>query len=138
MWKKIAAVGGAAAVIVGAGTAALAATGTSSPAPGASPSAGATAGAGKGNHKAAPLRRALHATWVSRDGKTKGFVTHDEIRGQVTAVSTTSITVKALDNVSQTYTVNSGTKIHTRTDKKGATTSISAVHSGDRVMVVGT
>jgi hypothetical protein len=143
MLKKIAAVGGAAAIIVGAGTAAMAATGSagsSSPAPSASASAGKGTAAGKGDQKQGgkQLRRALHAQWVTRDGKTSSFVTHDAIRGQVTAVSTTSITILAQDKVSQTYTVNPSTKVHTRADKKGASTSIGAVHSGDRVMVVGT
>jgi hypothetical protein len=142
MWKKIAVAGGAAAVILGAGTAALATTGSStpsSPSPSTSTSAGAHGTTGKDGKKGAELRRSLHAQWVTRDGKsTTKFTTHDEIRGQVTALSATSITVKAADNVSQTYAVNSTTKVHTKADKKGATSSISAVHSGDRVIVVGT
>ena len=92
-----------------------------------------------GHGKRSELKRALHATWVTRDGKSStSFVTHDAIRGQVTAVSATSITVKAADNVSQTYTVNSSTKVHTRADGKGKAGTISEVKSGDKVLVVGT
>jgi hypothetical protein len=138
MWKKIAAVGGAAAIVVGAGTAAMAVTGSSGS---TSPSITAAA-AGTGKVVAAQriaegrLRRALHATWVTRDGKAGSFITHDAIRGQIMAVSTSSITVKAADNVSQTYIINSGTKVHTRGKHTGA--SASDLHTGDPTLVVGT
>jgi len=141
MLKKIVIAGSAAAVVLGAGTAALAASG-SSPSPSASSSAAAKAPgkAGKAAHaKRDVLRRALHATWVTRDGKgSTSFVTHDAIRGSVTAVSATSITVKAADNVSQTYAVTSTTKVHSRADGKGKAGSISEVKTGDKVLVAGT
>lgn len=152
MFKQIVLAGSAAAVVLGAGTAALAASGSS---PAAAPnttasSQPATPGSAAPNSKPAkghkarkvangPLRNALHAQWVTRAGKgSAGFVTHDAIRGQVTAVSATSITVKAADNVSQTYTVTSATKVHTRAEAKGKTGTISEVHTGDRVAVTGT
>jgi uncharacterized NAD(P)/FAD-binding protein YdhS len=81
-------------------------------------------------------RRSLHGTWVTRDGSS-GFVTHDAIRGQVTAVSASSITVKAADNVSQTYAITSDTKVHLRGDK-GKAGTIGEVKTGDRVIVLGT
>jgi hypothetical protein len=136
MLKKIVIAGSAAAIVLGAGTAALAVSGSST-APSA-PSSSAPANAA-GHAKRAELRRALHATWVTRNGKgSTGFVTHDEIRGQVTALSATSITVKAADNVSQTYAITSSTKVHLRADGKGKAGTIGEVKSGDRVIVIGT
>ena len=76
---------------------------------------------------------------MTRDGKgSTSFVTHDAIRGQVTAVSATSITVKAADNVSETYAVTSSTKVRSRADGKGKAGSIGEVKSGDAVIVLGT
>jgi hypothetical protein len=138
MWKTIAVVGASAAIIGGAGTAAVAASETTTPTPSASVSSsanGSTTSAGK--HGAVDrLRRALHATWVSENKKTKTFTTHDAIRGQVIAVSATSITVLAADNVTGTYVLNSATKVHTRAEKTAA--SISDIKSGDPVWVAGT
>ncbi len=140
MLKKIVIAGSAAAVVLGAGTAALAASGSNSPSSTPSSSAAASAGKAKAAHaKRSELRRALHASWVTRNGKNStSFVTHDAIRGQVTAVSATSITVKAADNVSETYAVNSSTKVHSRADGKGKAGTISEVKSGDAVIVLGT
>jgi len=140
MWKKIVIAGSAAAVVLGAGTAALAASGSSSSTSASSSSSSAAKAAGKAGHaKRDVLRRALHATWVTRDGEgSTGYVTHDAIRGTVTAVSPTSITVKAADNVSQTYAVTSSTKVHSRADGKGKAGSIGEVTSGDKVLVAGT
>jgi hypothetical protein len=143
MLKKIVLAGSAAAVVLGAGTAALATSGSSTPpAPGSPAASSAKAGVfGKAGALAAraQLRRALHATWVTRNAKdSSGFVTHDAIRGQVTAVSATSITVKAADNVSETYVVTDSTKVRTRADGKGKAGSIGEVKSGDKVIVVGT
>ncbi|MCW2541510.1 MAG: hypothetical protein JWN95_3235 [Frankiales bacterium] len=153
MWKKIAVAGSTAAVILGAGTAALAASGNDTtgvvPAANSSTSASATTtpshsaasgSSGKGRQRGPAiaqgrLKRALHASWVTK-GENATFVTHAAIRGAVTAVSATSISVKAADNVTQTYTVNSSTKVHTRADKKAA--PITDVKSGDPVLVVGT
>lgn len=98
---------------------------------------------GKGKHgdrmHGAKLGTALHGTWVTKDGKTGALVTHDAIRGTASAVSATSITVTAADKVSQTYAVNSKTKIRTfdATTHKPAKSSISAVHSGATVVVIG-
>ena len=108
------------------------------------------------HHKAGHLAgRALHAQWVTRDGK--AFVTHDAIRGQVTDVSKTAITVKAQDGTQETYAVTGATKVRMRMagkaapqarpglakpgkDKPGKAqpSSVSAIHVGDRVAVVGT
>ncbi|MDQ1720463.1 MAG: hypothetical protein QOI26_197 [Pseudonocardiales bacterium] len=154
MLKKIVLATSAAAVVLGAGTAALAASGGgASPAPSASgkssvaPGAAAPDTAARGEKARKPavraLGRALHAQWVTRDrGSGNGFVTHDAIRGEVTAVSATSITVKALDGVSQTYAVTDATKVRHRKAApgagKGTAGTISDVHTGDQVAVAGT
>jgi hypothetical protein len=134
MWKKVLVVGTTTAAIVGAGTAALAVTGnTPTPTPSTSAShAKARAGAGS------ELRRALHATWTT---KTKGgFVTHDAIRGTITAVTPSSLTVKAADGVTETYAVTSTTIEHLSSDgkSKGTAGRIAQVHVGDRAGVFGT
>jgi hypothetical protein len=170
MLKKIVFAASAAAVVLGAGTAALAASGGSgSPSP--SPSGSVSAPAKPGTAAPAPgahrgprpdrpalraLGRALHAQWVTPDHKNKGtYITHDAIRGTVTAVSATSITVKAADGVSQTYAVTSDTKVRLRKvsgngqpgrgpqstgqSHAGATAgTISDVHTSDKVAVTGT
>lgn len=143
MLKKIVIAGSAAAVVLGAGTAALAASGSasSSPSAGSSSSAAAGTGAAKakaGHAKRSELRRALHATWVTKGKGSTSYVTHDAIRGQVTAVSATSITVKAADNVSETFAVNSTTKVHTRAAGKGVAGTMSQLKAGDKVLVTGT
>ncbi len=90
------------------------------------------------------MERALHAQWVTRKAGSPGtFVTHDAIRGEVTAVSASSITVKAADGVSQTYAVTGSTKVHLRKatpgkPRAGTTGTIGDVHTGDQVAVAGT
>jgi hypothetical protein len=161
MMKKIVLAASAAAVVLGAGTAALAASGGASPshsasgssAPGSGSSApgssapGSSAAGARGGHKALRpglrvLRHALHAQWVTRDrGNAGAFVTHDAIRGAVTTVSATSITVQAADGVSQTYAVTGTTKVRLRKGQPGnggAPGSMSDVHTGDKVAVTGT
>jgi len=132
MWKKIAIAGAVSAAILGAGGAALATSGSGSP----SVDAQTTAKASKllNNPR---LGRAIHAQWVTQ-GKDKSFVTHDAIRGQVTSVSATSISVKAADGVTQTYTVTADTVVRVKGAGKRSTGAIDKVHSGDRVLVVGT
>jgi hypothetical protein len=140
MWKKIAAAGAVGAAVLGGGGAALAASGstssTATPAPSSSSTSAPTA---KAAHRT-PLQRALHAQWVTRKGKA-GFVTHDTIRGEITSVSPTSITVKAADNTSQTYQVTSSTVIKLRPAGKGAkaaSASIGQLKSGEKAVVLGT
>ncbi len=143
MWKKFAIAGGVCAAVVGVGGAALATSGSSST-PG-SPSPSSTSGAKPAHsgpaakHKGHdPLRHALHAQWVTKDKGGKTFVTHDAIRGSVTAVSPTSITVQAADKKSETFHVTSTTKVRIRTNGKGAKGAISQVHTGETAVVVGT
>ncbi len=145
MWKKIAIAGAVTAAVLGTGGAALAESGsagsvqlavptsTSAPAP-TQTHTGTAAKAGRG--RLGVLRRALHGEWVTKKGT--GTVTHEAIRGSVTAVSATSVTVKAADNVSMTFSVTSATKIHVRAAGKGTTGTIAQVKSGAKVFVLGT
>lgn len=148
MWKTIAIAGATAVVIGGAGTAAMAASGTPTPAASVSPSSSASLNPGDESVTSTDQRQArkrmavnrlrstVHATWVSQNKKTGTFTTHEAIRGQVTAVSATSITVKAADSVTETYVLNASTKVHSRATKAAA--SISDIKTGDRVLVAGT
>lgn len=143
MWKKVLVVGGTTAAIVGAGTAALAVTGSGSPTPTPSASSPATAQHHqKARHAGAgALRHGLHGTLTVKHAKAPGgFQTFDAIRGTVTAVSPTSITVKAADGVSETYAVTSNTVVHLKADgkSKGQTGQIGKVADGDAVGVLGT
>jgi hypothetical protein len=153
MWKRIAIVGATAAVIGAAGTAAFAASGTPTSTPPASSAAltsdtvaSPTTATAVKHPKANRLRLGLHATWVSENKKTKTFTTHVAIRGQVSNLSPTSITVRAADNVTQTFVINARTKVFTRAPKVAGTktaipvtaASISQVKTGDVVFVGGT
>ncbi|GAA1990461.1 hypothetical protein GCM10009817_35540 [Terrabacter lapilli] len=83
----------------------------------------------------ARMLRALHGTWVT-EGKA-GPVTHQAVRGDVTAVSATSITVKAKDGFSLTFSVAGDTKVRARTTGKGTASTIGAVKVGSKALVVG-
>jgi hypothetical protein len=88
----------------------------------------------------ARLLRALHATWVTNSQQ--GPVTHQAIRGDVTAVSATSITVKAKDGFSMSYTVTTDTTVRERVAGSGRATkatesSISAIKVGAKALVTG-
>jgi hypothetical protein len=139
MWKKIAIAGGVCAAVAGIGTAAVATSGSStiSGAPASSSTAPKDHAAGGKDRGLKALRRALHAQWVTKDKDGK-FVTHDAIRGTVSAVSATSITILAEDKKRETFTVNADTKVRVRTNGKGAKGAINQVHTGDKALVVGT
>jgi hypothetical protein len=142
MNRNIAIAGLAAVVVLGGGTAAYAASTSSGATPTPSASA-APSGSGSASAKAAHPRlvklgaRGVRAQVVTR-GKNGTFVTHDTIRGQVIAVSATSIGVKAADGTTETFTVSSATKVRMRTAGKGAPSSIGLVKTGDTVLVLGT
>lgn len=76
-------------------------------------------------------------TVKGKDGKPVVWVVQ---RGTVTAVSTTSITVKSEDGFTGTYTVNADTRVRVDRDKKaigdiktGATVSVAGTRSGSTV-----
>jgi len=83
----------------------------------------------------ARLLRGLHGVWVTNSKS--GFVTHQAIRGDVTAVSGSSITVKAKDGFSLTFTVAADTKVRARTKGKGTDSTIGAVKVGSKAVVTG-
>jgi hypothetical protein len=132
-YRTIAIAGATAAVIIGAGTAALATSGDTSGSGGTAHSAG--------NHR--PLRRelarhAVHGQVVTHNAK-NGYVTHDAIRGTVTAVSSSSLTVKASDGYVETFTIGKQTHVRLRTagTRGGKPGTISDVKTGATVGVLG-
>ena len=86
----------------------------------------------KGHHRRAKrlLVRGMHGEWVvkGKDGKP---VTLESIRGTVTAVSSTRLTVKAEDGFTETFAVSSDTKV------RGGADSLAEVKTGARAAVVG-
>ncbi len=141
--KRVAlAVAGVAAVAV-VGTAGVAAA--TAPDPSGSPAPSPTASApdtgnrdpGRVAERRAKLRkgllgRGLHGEWVvkGKDGKP---VTIASVRGEITAVSPTSVTVKAEDGFTATYAITADTKVRGQDADK-----IADVKVGDRGGVVGT
>lgn len=108
---KIAAVGGAAGIVLLGGGVAYAAAPGQSPSPTPTRSADAKPGdAHPGAHKRRPIpRRIVHGTFTVR--AKKRFVTVAVQRGKVTAVSGSSVTVTSADKKAQTYTVNGDTRV---------------------------
>jgi hypothetical protein len=138
MYRKILISGVTAAAIVGAGGTAIALSGSDTPPPGAPAAATkSSAPAQPGKHGHGLLRRLAHGQFVVK-GKNGTFETHDIIRGTVTSVSATSITVQAPDKKSETFAVTKDTKVRVRDNGKGAPSTISKVAKGDHVMVAGT
>lgn len=145
MYKKILIGGVTAAAIIGAGGTAMAVSGSNTT-PGTPTGSGATTssshhGSKSGKHEGRhafgiALRQVEHGQIVTR--KKGGTVTHDFIRGTVSAVSGTSITVQAADNTSETFVVGPSTKVRVRDNGKGTASSIAGVHATDRVVVLGT
>ena len=77
----------------------------------------------------------MHGEWVvkGKDGKP---VTLETIRGTVTAVGPSSLTVKAEDGFTETFATNSDTKVRGGADslgdvKSGAAAAVVGVKSGD-------
>ncbi|MGK5555784.1 DUF5666 domain-containing protein [Actinomadura kijaniata] len=119
------AVGATAAGIAGgiiAGVPALAADPTPSPTRSAERPHGDRPGRG--------MFGALHGEFTVKDKDGK-YVLRDVQRGQVTAASATSLTVKSEDGTSWTWTVNGDTRV-ARNEK------ITSLKAGDTVRVVGT
>ena len=152
MWRK-ATIGGLAALAIVAGgagvTIAQAAqtsdvpnvttadpTPTPSPSKTAPPGKAGRAGRDVAKHILGRAKDFQHAEWVTKgDGNT--YVTHEAILGEVTAVSSTSITVKSTDGNSMTFVVTADTKVRQR--PKGATTTptIADIKAGQTVLVGG-
>ncbi len=80
------------------------------------------------------IRRSLIGIHGEATVRARGdFATYTWQRGDVTAASATSLTVRSADGVSWTWTVNADTKIR----KNGAKSTSSAVATGDNVFVLG-
>ncbi len=157
MWSKAMIGSFVGAALLGADGLAVAAANGTSQAPGSSPQATSSATASarptsstpdkkKGHAKKADpatnRKKVQHGEWVTQD-KAGAFVTREAIRGQVSAVSATSITVQAKDGVSLTFAVAADTKVRVRANgagasKKAAAAKITDVKTGQQVMVAGT
>jgi preprotein translocase subunit YajC len=137
---KFAAVGAAAAIVVGAGTAAFATSGS-----GTTGGSGSSSSAHNGNSAAMKklrhkrlLTHLVHGQIVTHGSD--GYITHSGIRGTATAVTATSITVKADDGFTQTFTLSKDTRVRERpASGKGKATAgtLSDLKSGDKVAVLG-
>lgn len=132
----LAVAGVAAAGVIGtAGVAAATAPAPTSPAPTASAPAGGTASEDgtsrrdKLKHRA--LARGLHGEWVVK-GKDGKYLTLVSVRGEVTAVSASSITIKAEDGFTATYAVSADTKVRGKD-----VDAIAEVKVGDKGGAVG-
>ncbi len=125
-----------AAGVLGPAGVAAATSETSAPTPAASsapskPSTKTPATPGKTKKHRAAIARGLHGEWVvkGKDGKPVTLVT---IRGQVTAAGPASVTVKAEDGFTATFTANADTKV------RGAdATSMADVKVGGKTVIVG-
>jgi hypothetical protein len=111
----------------------LAATPSASPSPSGyrAPGPGHRFFGGFGGGFGAGVAGALHGQFVvPRSGG--GYQTEDTQRGSVTAVSTSSITVKSADGFAKTYQVTSSTVVDARRD------GIGSVKDGHQVSVLAT
>jgi hypothetical protein len=152
MWKQIIIAGTAGAALVGGGAVALAAdspsstpsSATATPATGSSSSSSATAKRKPAN-RGAQLKQALtrlknfdQAEWVT--GPAGSTVTHEAIKGTVSAVSATSIEVKSAAGTSMAFTAGPTTKVVLREGGKGSAKkgTVTDVKTGDHVVVTGT
>jgi hypothetical protein len=141
MYRKILVGGVTAAAIVGAGGVALAVGGsdTSGAAPVATVSSDQSQLTDRHpllSREGRILRRVVHGAVVVQ-GK-DGLVTHNIIVGTVTDVSAASISVRAEDGTSETFVVNSDTKVRVLGDGQRGLSSIDKIAAGDRVGVAGT
>jgi hypothetical protein len=83
--------------------------------------------------KASPERALLHGERVVRDADGK-IITVDVQRGSVTAVSSSSLTVKSDDGTTWTWTLSSDTRVRGADLKRATTSSIKVGHT---VAVIG-
>jgi hypothetical protein len=128
----------AAAVVVGTAGVAAATAPDASPAPSATPSGSPTAPDGRdrdghrGHRAGHRLFRGLYGEWVARGERDGTYVTVLGVRGEVTAVGATSVTIKAEDGFSATFAVGADTRVRGRD-----VDAIGDVKVGDRAAAVG-
>ncbi|MEO7126758.1 MAG: hypothetical protein ABI382_01575 [Nakamurella sp.] len=134
----------------GTGTTATSSEGTATGSSNATTSERAGAKPGVGKHSKLRWLRdnrirlsgVLHAQWTTK-AKDGAVVTHDAIHGTASAVSSgsTSFTVTAADNTTQTYSASSATKVWKVTELSGKRRAVAAklsdVASGSQVIVEG-
>lgn len=126
--------GGVAAGGVAAADSGTSGTGGSSTAAGSSSTGTSTTSSKAHPRRHFLARRTLHGELVVR-GRGGKDVTIDVVRGTVSAVSPTSITITSRDGFSATYAVTSATRVHLHGQKSKA--SIGVVKKGDRVGAFG-
>jgi hypothetical protein len=134
-YRTIAVAAGTAVAVVGIGTAALATSGTATTSGSGHPAANAAH-----RHRHAlrgMLEHVLHAQVTTR-GKS-GYVTHSAVRGAVTKISPTAVTVRSADGFTETFTVTSATRVreHVAGQHHASKGALSDVKSGDQVAVLG-
>jgi hypothetical protein len=133
MIPRIARLGAAGVLAVGAGVAGVASASATS---GATPTASATATPppqtrqAHSQHRGGMLRRALHGEFVVR--QKAGFTTMAVQRGVITELSVTSLTVRSLDGYSHAYAINDSTSLRA----KGQATNRDALQTGERAVVM--
>jgi hypothetical protein len=126
--------GVAAAGVLGTAGVAAATSNDSTPAPSASAAPSSSPPAADHPRakraKRALIGRGMHGEWVvkGKDGKP---VTLETIRGTVTAVGPSSLTVKAEDGFTETFATNSDTKV------RGGADSLGDVRVGAKGAVLG-
>jgi hypothetical protein len=100
------------------------------PAPDAPPPGPGPGRGFRGGHKGIGMAGGIHGEFVRPDGN-GGYQTIATQLGEVTAVSSSSITVKSEDGFSKTYSVDEGTMVNAGRD------GIADVKNGDKVRVLG-
>jgi hypothetical protein len=123
-----------AAVVGSAGVAAATAPApSSSPSPAAAASDSRPGPPGRAAERRARLgHRALHGEFVVK-GRDGAYLTLVSVRGEITAVSATSVTIKAEDGFTATYAVTADTRVRGKD-----VDAIADLKVGDRGGAVGT
>jgi hypothetical protein len=122
-----------AAGVLGTAGVAAATSSDSTPAPSAS-AAPSSSAAPKAEHRKARralVGRGMHGVWVVK-GKDGNPVTLETIRGTVTAVGSSSVTVKAEDGFTATFATNADTKV-----RGGGADALGDVKAGAKAAMVG-
>jgi hypothetical protein len=114
------------------GATAYAASSSSGPSATSTPSASAAPHKAAHRHVRVPL--GVHGQATVKNGKTGQYVVREWQRGQITAVSGDTVTVKSADGTSWTWTASSSTRV----TREGQKIAESALKSGDSVVVLGT
>ena len=96
------------------------------------PTQAATGSTDSARHAIARHRNVIHGSWVTRNR-----VHHEAIRGVVRTVSSSYITVRAVDGYAQTYHVTGATRVRVLGDGHPGLDKIGDVKVGYRALLVG-